>query len=411
LAAHSSLSHAAASTICNQPALFPFLDLRTQFAGIKSEVMIAVERVLDSQRFILGSEVEALEADVARIVGSEYGIGCASGSDALLLALMALGVGAGDEVITTPFTFVATAGSIARLHARPVFVDIDPETYDINLDQLEAAITSKAKAIMPVHLFGLPAEMASILSIARAHGLPVIEDAAQSIAARYEDKSVGSIGTFGCFSFFPSKNLGGSGDGGMITTSNPELADRLRVLRVHGSRQRYNYECLGINSRLDALQAAILRVKLRYLKAWTAARQENAERYRRMFAALGLDGDLKMPAQPNNREHVYNQFVIQTTKRDGLRQHLKAAGIPTEIYYPSPLHLQAAFSWLGHKQGEFPQAELASQQVLALPIFPELTEDQQAAVVEGVASFYGIEKGIGTIFTNHTRKNNGHREA
>lgn len=370
--------------------LFPFLDLRAQFAAIKPEVLRAVERVLDSQHFILGPEVEALEAELARIVGSEFAVGCASGSDALLLALMAIGIEAGDEVITTPFTFVATAGSIARLRARPVFVDIDPDTYDLNLDQLESAITSKTRAIMPVHLFGLPADMKAILATAEVQGIPVIEDAAQSIAARYEDKGVGSIGSFGCFSFFPSKNLGGAGDGGLITTNDPELADRLNVLRVHGSRERYQYECVGINSRLDALQAAILRVKLPYLDEWTAARQRNADRYRLIFAELGLDGQLSLPVQPKNRVHVYNQFVIRTPERDKLRQYLRSAGIPTEIYYPSPLHLQPAFAYLGHKRGHFPEAERASREVLALPISPDLTEGQQIAVAEAIASFYAI---------------------
>jgi dTDP-4-amino-4,6-dideoxygalactose transaminase len=382
----------AASLRSETPALFSFLDLKTQFAGIKHEVLAAVERVLESQNFILGLEVEALETEVAQLVGTEFAVGCASGSDALLLALMALEVGPGDEVITTPFTFVATAGSVARLQARPVFIDINPETYDLNLDQLRSAITSKTKAIMPVHLFGLPAEMASILEIADAHGIPVIEDAAQSIAARYDDKVVGSLGTIGCFSFFPSKNLGGAGDGGMITTSDPELADHLRLLRVHGSRKRYEYELLGINSRLDALQAAILRVKLRHLDEWTAARQQNAERYRRMFADLGLDSYVQLPTVPPHRAHVYNQFVIRTPHRDLLRRHLRAAGIPNEIYYPSPLHLQPAFAYLGHQPGHFPEAELACGEVLALPIFPELTEDQQFAVAEAVAGFYGIGK-------------------
>ncbi|MCU1307522.1 MAG: putative aminotransferase [Acidobacteriaceae bacterium] len=391
MAISSSIPHrVSASPPVVQAALFPFLDLKTQFARIKNEVLAEVERVLDSQYLILGPEVEALEAEVARIAGSEFAIGCASGSDALLLALLALGVHAGDEVITTPFTFVATAGSIARLQAQPVFVDIDPETYDLDIDQLESAITARTKAIIPVHLFGLPAEMKSILAMADANGLAVIEDAAQSIAARYQDKRVGSIGNIGCFSFFPSKNLGGAGDGGMLTTSDPELADRLKVLRVHGSREKYHYERLGINSRLDALQAAILRVKLRHLADWTAARQRNAERYRNMFAELGLDSHLQLPAQPRDRVHVYNQFVIRTPQRDALSHYLRAAGVPTEIYYPSPLHLQPAFAYLGYKEADFPQAELASQEVLALPIFPELTEDQQFAVANAIASFHGI---------------------
>lgn len=345
--------------------------------------------MLDSQHFIMGPEVEKLEAEVAQFIGSSFAIGCASGSDALLLALMATGIGNGDEVVTTPFTFVATAGSIARLNAKPVFVDIDPETYNLDCKQLEAAITPRTKAIIPVHLFGLPAEMAKIMEIASAAGLPVIEDAAQSMGSRYQHQFVGDIGTCGCFSFFPSKNLGGAGDGGMISTNDPELAERLSVLRIHGSRRKYHYELLGMNSRLDALQAAILRVKLKHLADWTEGRRRNANFYRQLFAQAGLDRWIKLPAEPSGMRHVYNQFVIRLQERDQLKEHLRKSGIPTEIYYPLPLHLQPAFAYLGYGHGAFPESEVASSQVLALPVYPEMTEDQQKAVADAIAVFFG----------------------
>jgi dTDP-4-amino-4,6-dideoxygalactose transaminase len=351
-------------------------------------VLAAVTAVLESQHFIMGPEVERLEAELAKLIGCSFAVSCASGSDALLLALMALGVDSGDEVITTPFTFVATAGSIARLKAKPVFVDIDPETYNLDWKQLEAAITTRTKAIIPVHLFGLPAEMREIMEIAHANRLPVIEDAAQSIGSRYEGKYVGNIGTCGCFSFFPSKNLGGAGDGGMVTCNDPELSDRLSVLRLHGSRRKYHYELLGMNSRLDALQAAILLVKLKHLDAATKARQRNAERYRQMFGKAGLQKWITSPVQPEGLLHVYNQFVIRTHERDDLRDHLRDCGIPTEIYYPSPLHLQRTFAYLGYGPSTFPQAEAASKHVLALPVFPQMTEEQQKLVVDAMADFF-----------------------
>jgi len=364
---------------------FTFLDLRAQFRGIRDEVEAAIRLVMESQHFILGPEVEALEDEIAEFVGCRFAIACASGSDALLLALMALGIGPGDQVVTTPFTFVATAGSIARLGARPVFVDIDSATFNLNASALAAAITSRTRAILPVHLFGLPAEMDPILEIAELHKLAVIEDAAQAIGAKYRGRTVGSMGTMGCFSFFPSKNLGGAGDGGMITTDDPVLADRLKVLRVHGSREKYCYEHLGMNSRLDALQAAILRVKLRHLPEWTAARQRNAQRYRSLFEQYGLLSDVVLPSAPAELEHVYNQFVVHVPNREQIRKTLQESGIPTEIYYPSPLHLQPAFAGLGYQVGDFPEAERTCQEVLALPIYPELTEEQQKAVVTSIA--------------------------
>lgn len=367
---------------------FPFLDLRAQFATIREEVSKAVERVLDSQIFIMGPEVSALEAEIKDQVGCEYVFGCASGSDALLLALMALGVGPGDDVITVPFTFVATAGAISRLHARPVFIDIEPNSYNLDPDQLERAITPHTKAIIPVHLFGLSADMEAILEVARRHGIPVIEDAAQAIGARYRGKPVGSMGTFGCFSFFPSKNLGGAGDGGLVTTNDSELAARLKLLRVHGSVNKYEYAIVGMNSRLDALQAAILRVKLRHLDKWAEKRRSNAEEYRRLFLEAGITERVGLPSTPADYVHVYNQFTIRVRERDALKEHLKLFGVPSEIYYPHPLHLQPAFASLKYKAGDLPESERASTEVLSLPIYPELTSEQLSIVAEGVRDFF-----------------------
>jgi len=370
--------------------LFPFLDLGAQFEGIRTEVMSAVERVFESQHFILGPDVEQLEEEVAEMLGCRYAIGCASGSDALLLALMSLGIGVGDEVITTPFTFVATAGSIARLGARPVFVDIEPGTYNLDPGQIEAAITLRTKAIMPVHLFGLVADMDDITAVARSRGLAVIEDAAQAIGGGYRHCLAGNLGDLGCFSFFPSKNLGGAGDGGMVSTNDLELANRLKMLRAHGSDTKYHYAILGLNSRLDALQAAVLQVKLRHLDAWASARRRHADCYRLLFAQAGLEESIQLPMAPRQCFHVYNQFVIRAPgRRDPLREHLRRAGIPTEVYYPLPLHLQPAFAYLGYKPGDFAHSESASQEVLALPIYPELTERQQQIVVTAISDFFG----------------------
>jgi len=367
----------------------PFLDLKAQFAEIRGEVLEAVTRVLESQHFILGPEVDALEREFAKYVGVEFAIGCASGSDALLLAQMAIGIESGDEVVTSPFTFGATAGSIARLNARPVFVDIRPDTFNLDEQQLEAAITSRTRAIMPVHLFGVPANMDVVLEIARRYDLAVIEDAAQAIGARWKERRVGSLGTCGCFSFFPSKNLGGAGDGGMITTNDPQLAERLRTLRVHGARKKYRYDLLGINSRLDALQATILRVKLRYLENWTTGRRRNAENYRELFAKYDLR--LALPCSPANSFHVYNQYSIRAPRRDELQSYLRDRGISTEVYYPSPLHVEPAFAYLGYRNGDFQNAERCCREVLSLPIYPELTLDCQRAIVATIASFYQHE--------------------
>lgn len=384
----SSSSARAASPAAIKPA-FDFLDLKAQFRSIRAEVMDAIVRVMESQVFILGPEVKALEEEYAKEFGSKFVISCASGSDALLLALMAAGVGPGDEVITTPFSFVATAGSIARVGAKPVFVDIDPATFNLDTKQINTAISPRTKAVMPVHLFGLAADMNSIKTAIAKTNIAVVEDAAQAIGSKYNNEFVGNIGDFGCFSFFPSKNLGGAGDGGLVTAQTPEAADKLRLLRVHGSRKKYHHEILGTNSRLDAIQSAILRVKLRHLADWTNGRRAKAQRYRNLFEELNLSQIVVAPQEPTSGYgHVYNQFSIRCNERDALRDHLRDAGIPTEIYYPIPLHLQPAFSYLGYKQGDFPQAEAASLQVLALPVFPELTEEQQRSVVQAIADFY-----------------------
>jgi dTDP-4-amino-4,6-dideoxygalactose transaminase len=392
LATNRSLSEDSQKTTIEQPetekTLFPFLDLKAQFAGIKDEIFRAITRVVEAQNFILGDEVRAFESETAKYIGTQAAVGCASGSDALLLALWALGIGPGDEVITTPFTFVATAGAIARMGAKPVFIDIRPDSLNLDFNQIEQVITERTRAIIPVHLFGLAADMHAVMGLARAKNLAVIEDAAQAIGARYKNTPVGSFGVFGCFSFFPSKNLGAAGDGGLITTNDKQLAQRLRLLRVHGSRQKYQYEILGMNSRLDSLQAAILRVKLAYLDAWTRGRQQKAAFYKQLFREFELHSAVSLPHVSNDCVHVYNQFVIRCIERDSLREFLQKQGIPTEIYYPKPLHLQPAFTYLSYKQGQLPEAEAASREALALPIYPELTTEHQAEVVRGIAKFY-----------------------
>jgi dTDP-4-amino-4,6-dideoxygalactose transaminase len=372
------------------PASVPvsLLDLKAQYAGIKDEVLDAVHRVLVSQQLILGPEVEAFETEIASYVGAQFAVGCGSGSDALLLALMVLRVGPQDEVITSPFTFGATAGAIARLGARPVFVDIHPETFNLDERQVEAAVTTRTRAIMPVHLFGLPANMEAVLEIATHHKLPVIEDAAQAIGSKWNGKSIGTLGHFGCFSFFPSKNLGGAGDGGMITTNDPQIAQEVRTLRAHGTRRKYHYDLVGINSRLDTLQAAILRVKLRHLDEWTEARRQNASRYRELFAEHNLLELILLPCSPEDSFHVYNQYTIRAPQRNQLIVYLREQGISTEVYYPSPLHLEPAFACLRYGMGSFPHAEAACNEVLSLPIYPELTAEQQEAVVYAIARFY-----------------------
>lgn len=366
-----------------------FLDLGLQFEQIRSEMIRAVMNVLQTQRFILGPEVEHLEAEIADYLGCRFAVACASGTDALILALLALNIGAGDEVITSAFTFVATASAITRAGATPVFVDINPHLYTLDPECVARAITSRTRAIIPVHLFGLPAEMEPLMDLAEHRGIAVIEDAAQAIGATYHNRYVGTIGAMGCFSFFPSKNLGGAGDGGIITTNDPQHADRLRLLRVHGSRHKYQYETLGMNSRLDALQAAILRVKLRYLNDWTEKRRQNAERYRRLLAECEAATHVSPPLEPDGRCHVYNQFTVRCRQRDLLRKRLRNEGIPTEIYYPYPLHRQPAFAYLGYNEGSLPVTETAAREVLSFPNYPELREDQQQMIVSAAARFYG----------------------
>jgi dTDP-4-amino-4,6-dideoxygalactose transaminase len=367
----------------------PFLDLKTQFAGIREEVMAAIEGVMESQGFIMGPDVKLLEDDLAKMLGAKHAVACASGTDALILSLMGAGIGPGDEVITTPFSFIATGGSIAHVGATPVFVDIDPVSYNIEPALIRAAITEKTRAIIPVHLFGNPAEMDGILEIARAHDLMVIEDAAQAIGATWHGRAVGTLGDFGCFSFFPSKNLGGAGDGGLITTNRDDMNERLRMLRVHGSKKKYFHDILGTNSRLDTLQAAILRVKARHLETWTRGREANAVRYRTQFNQLQLESLAAPPPSPaTGVRHVYNQFTIRVQLRDALQDFLKTRGIPTEIYYPLCLHLQPAFAYLSYKSTSCPVAEKASREVLSLPISAELTEDQQQWIVQSIANFY-----------------------
>jgi dTDP-4-amino-4,6-dideoxygalactose transaminase len=366
----------------------PLLDLSLQYRPLRDEILSAITRVCDSQRFIMGPEVDAFEHEVAALLRVPHAIGVSSGTDALLAALMALEVGPGDEIVTSPFSFFATAGSIARLGATPVLVDIDAATFNIDPHAAAAAITPRTRAIVPVHLFGQSAELAPIQAAADRAGVPIIEDAAQAIGACYGGRTLGSIGAIGCFSFFPSKNLGAFGDAGLLTTTSERLAHTLRLLRNHGMEPRYYHHLVGGNFRLDALQAAVLRVKLPHLAEWTAARQRNARRYRALFEASGLTGLVQMPVEAPGRSHIYNQFVIQAPDRDALRAHLERCGIGTEIYYPVPFHLQGCFAGLGYAPGAFPAAEAAASRALALPIYGELTEAQQAEVVGAVRSFY-----------------------
>jgi dTDP-4-amino-4,6-dideoxygalactose transaminase len=365
----------------------PLLDLKTQYMTMRDEIRAAMDRVCDAQHFILGPEVAALEAEVAAYSGATHAVGLSSGTDALLVALMALDVGPGDEVVTTPYSFFATGGVIVRLGARPVFADIDEATF--NLDPVAAAdkITPRTKAIIPVHLFGRCADLGPFGEIGSGYGIPVIEDAAQAIGARdAEGRKAGSIGRIGCLSFFPSKNLGAFGDAGMTLTSDEDVAERMRILRVHGSKPKYHHRLVGGNFRLDALQAAILRVKLRFLDDWTAGRRNNADRYRRLFHDAGLTGIVSVPEDVPG--HIYNQFVIRVDDRDRLQSHLTQHGVSTEVYYPVPLHLQECFDSLGYSKGDFPKAEAAALQSLAIPIYPELTEAQQQYVVSQIRDFY-----------------------
>lgn len=393
------------------PIPVPLLDLKAQYAAIRDEVRAAIDRVSDSQHFILGPEVEAFEREVADYSQCEFAIGVSSGTDALLAALMAIDLKPGDQVITTPYTFFATAGSVVRLAAECVYADVDPITLNIDPAKIEEAITERTKAIIPVHLYGQVAEMDAIMEIAHHHDLFVIEDAAQAIGAEYQGKRAGSIGHLGCFSFYPSKNLGGFGDGGMVTTNDATLADRVRVLRNHGYTQKYYNGVVGGNFRLDAIQAAVLRVKLKYLDDWTQGRQRNAAIYRELFAEAelsiqsellrdlisgsngsnsslaGLKG-VVLPVEAANRRHIYNQFVIRCGERDQLMSFLNGRNIGAEIYYPVPLHLQECFRQQLHSEGDFPFSESAARETLALPIYPELTQSMLSTVVNAIADFY-----------------------
>ena len=360
----------------------PLLDLVAQYAKIRDEVRTAVEEVLESQRGVGGPQIGELEKAVAAYSGCKHGIGVSSGTDALLVSLMSLDIGRGDEVITTPFTFFATVGCIIRVGAKPVFVDIDPKTYNIDPSQIEAAITPKTKAILPVHLFGQITDMDPILAAAEKHGLAVIEDAAQTIGAEYKGRRAGSLGTCGCFSFYPSKNLGACGDGGMVVTNDDGLARRCELMRNHGAEERYFHHHVGGNFRLDSIQAAIVLVKLKYLETWHEARQRNAAYYDERFTVCGI---IETPyVEPHNRM-IYNQYVIRISgKRDAVQAHLNQKKIGNAIYYPVPLHLQECFADIGHKEGDFPQSERAAREVLALPVYPELTRDQLDEVVDTV---------------------------
>lgn len=366
----------------------PLLDLKAQYLSIKPEVDAAIAEVLESQHFILGPKVEQCEKAIAVYSNCSHAVGVSSGSDALLACLMAENIGAGDEVITTPYSFFATAGAIARLGATPVFVDIDPTTYNLDPFGIEAKITPKTRAIIPVHLYGQMADMDPIMALAREHNLIVIEDAAQAIGSEYKGRRAGSIGHYGCFSFFPSKNLGGAGDGGMVVTNDAQRAEMLHCLRAHGSKPKYYHKVIGGNFRLDAIQAAVVSAKLPHLDAWTAARQRNATRYDQLLVDIGAP--IGLPTVKTGR-HIFNQYVIRVTKRDELQAHLKQKGIGTEVYYPVPLHLQECFAYLGHKVGAFPQSERAARETLALPVHPELTEAQARFVAECVCEFLAKE--------------------
>jgi dTDP-4-amino-4,6-dideoxygalactose transaminase len=366
----------------------PLIDLRGQLQFLRPQLLEAIERVIDSQQFILGPEVEALEEEIAAYCKAEFAIGCASGSDALLLALMSLDLKAGDEVITTPFTFFATAASITRLGLYPRFVDIDPRTYNIDPAAVEAAITPKTRVILPVHLYGQCADIDPLLDLSKRFKLPIVEDAAQAIGAEDRGRRAGSMGQIGCFSFYPTKNLGGAGDGGMLVTNDSSLAQRLRRLRVHGGKTEYHHDEVGINSRLDALQAAVLRVKYKYLDQWSEARRKKASFYTQLLEETNLNVRFTPPFVRSSVRHIFHQYVIRSSQQsDEVIQHLLRHGIGSKVYYPVPLHLQECFAYLGYSKGQFPEAERAAKETLALPCFPEITEEQQRYVVDVLAKF------------------------
>ena len=366
----------------------PQLDLKAQYEAIAGEIEPVVLEVLRSGRWVLGDYVKAFEADAARYVGAPHAIGCASGSDALLIALLALDVRPGDEVVTTAFSFFATASAITRLGAKPVFADIRPDDFLLDPDAVRAAVTSRTRALLPVHLYGQCIDFVAFGEIAAAHRLPVVEDAAQAIGARRDGRSAGAAFELGCFSFYPTKNLGAAGDAGLVTARDERLAARVRRLREHGSEKRYEHLEVGLNSRLDAIQAAILQVKLRHVDAWSAARAARAATYDRLIRDAGLEGTVTLPVVHPGARHIFHQYVLRAPRRDDLREHLRARQIGSEVYYPIPLHLQQCFADLGYRPGSLPETERAAREVLALPMFPELTQAQQERVVEGLASFY-----------------------
>ena len=371
----------------------PLLDLQAQYVSLRDDLQQAVDRVMSSQRFVLGDEVRRLETSLAEYCQTKHAIGCASGSDALLLALMALDVKAGDEVITTPFSFFATGACVARLGARPVFVDIDPNTYNIDPSRVADAITPRTKVIMPVHLYGQCADMEPLLEIGQRHGIPVVEDAAQAIGATDNGRRAGSMGLIGCFSFYPTKNLGGAGDGGILTTSDDEVAARLRRLRTHGGSNEYEHEEIGINSRLDELQAAVLNVKLPSLDKWSDERARKAETYTKLLNDADLRFPLITPSIRSGNRHIFHQYVVRVPgNRDALMEHLKNQGVGSKIYYPISLHLQKCFEYLGYKKGDLPQSEAAADETFALPCYPELTDEQQAYVVDRISGFAGLTR-------------------
>lgn len=370
----------------------PLLDLAEQNQLLRPEIETALGRVLDTNGFILGAEVAALEKELAGYCGAKHAIACASGTDALLLALMAYDIKTDDEVITTPYSFFATVSCITRLGAVPVFVDIDPQTYNLDVSQIEERITDKTKAIQPVHLYGQCADMDALVQISEKYNIPIVEDAAQAIGAEENGKRAGNIGDIGCFSFYPSKNLGGMGDGGFMTTNDDQLALKLNALRVHGSFERYYHKWVGLNSRLDGFQGAVLRVKLPHLDSWSDKRQANADYYRKIFTDAGLTEQIGLPFERENVRHIYNQFVVRVPeKRDELRQFLTENEIGTDVYYPVSLHLQECFEYLGYQKGDFPESEKASCETLALPIFPELKAEQQEFVVKKIGEFFGVK--------------------
>jgi dTDP-4-amino-4,6-dideoxygalactose transaminase len=366
----------------------PLLDLQAQYVSLRDDLQQAVERVMRSQRFVLGDEVRGLETSIAEYCQAKHAIGCASGSDALLLALMALDVKAGDEVITTPFSFFATGACVTRLGARPVFVDIDPHSYNIDPSRVAAAITPRTKVIMPVHIYGQCASMDPLLDLGRRHGIPVVEDAAQAIGATDKGRRAGSMGVIGCFSFYPTKNLGGAGDGGILTTNDDEVAARLRRLRAHGGSTEYEHEEVGINSRLDELQAAVLNVKFPSLDKWSDERARKAEIYTKLLNDADLQFPLVAPQVRPDGRHIFHQYVIRVPgNRDALMEHLKTHGVGSKIYYPIPLHLQKCFEYLGYKKGDLPESEAAAEETFALPCYPELTDEQQVYVVDTIKRF------------------------